>query len=45
MDTPSAFQENFPLNSNFTKIFKESAFEALKTEAILVIIWQIYHSV
>lgn len=44
-DTPFAFQENFILISNYTDKIREAAFEALEEEAILVVAWQIYHSV
>lgn len=44
-DTPFDFQENFSAISNYTDKIREAAFEALEEEAILVVVWPIYHSV
>ena len=44
-DTPYSFQENSDLLSNYTDKLRKTAFEALEEEAILVVVWQIYHSV
>lgn len=43
-DTPFSFQENFDLLSNYTDEIRKAAFEALEEEAVLVVIWQVYHS-
>jgi len=44
-DTPYSFQENSELLSTYTDKLRKTAFEALEEEAILVAVWQIYHSV
>ena len=44
-DTPFDFQENFAAISNYTDEIRKAAFEALDEEAILVVVYQIYHSV
>ena len=44
-DTPFDFQENFASISNYTDKLRNAAFEALEEEAVLVVIWQVYHSV
>lgn len=44
-DTPFDFQENFSAISNYTDELRKSAFEALEEEAILVGVWQVYHSI
>ncbi len=43
-DTPYSFQENSDLLSTYTDELKKAAFEALEEEAILIAVWQIYHS-
>ena len=43
-DTAFDFQENFSALSDYTDKLREAAFEALEEEAILVAVWQIYHS-
>ena len=43
-DTPFDFQENFSKISNYSDKLKQTAFEALEEEAILVVAYQIYHS-
>jgi len=43
-DTPYSFQENSDLLSAYTDELKKAAFEALEEEAILIVVWQIYHS-
>ncbi|MGI8641915.1 MAG: hypothetical protein ACR2MG_18455 [Pyrinomonadaceae bacterium] len=44
-DTPVDFQENFSSISNYTDKLRKAAFEALEEEAVLVVVWQVYHSV
>ena len=44
-DTPYSFHENAELLSNYTDKIRKAAFEALEEEAVLVIVWQVYHSV
>lgn len=44
-DTPFDFQENFSSISDYTDSLRQAAFEALEEEAILVVVWQVYHSV
>lgn len=44
-DTPFEFQENLSSISNYTDELRKAAFEALEEEAILVVVWQVYHSV
>ena len=44
-DTPFDFQENFSAISNYTDELRKAAFEALEEEAILVVAWQVYHSI
>lgn len=44
-DTPFDFQENFSAISNYTDELRKAAFKALEEEAILVVAWQVYHSV
>ena len=43
-DTPVDFQENFSSISNYTDKLRKAAFEALEEEAVLVVVWQVYHS-
>jgi len=43
-DTPFSFQENLELLSNYTDEIRKSAFNALEEEAVLIVIWQVYHS-
>lgn len=43
-DTPFDFQENFSSISNYTDEVRRAAFVALEEEAILVVVWQVYHS-
>jgi hypothetical protein len=44
-DTPFDFQANFSAISDYTDELRKAAFEALEEEAILVVAWQVYHSV
>ncbi len=44
-DTPYSFQDNLELLSNYTDKLRKTAFDALEEEAILVAVWQIYHSI
>ncbi len=44
-DTPFDFQENFSKISDYTDKLKQTAFKSLEEEAILVVAYQIYHSV
>ena len=43
-DTPVDFQENFSAISNYTDELRKAAFEGLEEEAVLVAVWQVYHS-
>lgn len=43
-DTSFNFQENTDALADYTDKLRESAFKALKEEAILVAIWPVYHS-
>ena len=44
-DTPYSFQENVELLSNYTDEIRKAAFVALEEEVVLIVIWQVYHSV
>ena len=44
-DTPFNFQENFSAISDYTDELRKAAFKGLEEEAILVVAWQIYHSI
>ncbi len=44
-DAPINFQENFSAISIYTDELRKAAFEGLNEEAILVVAWQIYHSI
>lgn len=44
-DSPYSFLENEELLSNYTDKLRQTAFEALEEEEILVVAYQIYHSV
>lgn len=44
-DTPYSFHDNSDLLSAYTDELKKAALEALEEEAILIAVWQIYHSV
>ncbi len=44
-DTPYSFEENSDLLSTYSDKIRKAAFEALKEETILVVVWQVYHSV
>ena len=43
-DTPYSFLENEETLSKYTDKLRETAFETLEEEAVLVVAWQIYHS-
>lgn len=43
-DTPYTFEENSELLSTYSDKIRETAFEGLQEEAILVAVWQVYHS-
>lgn len=43
-DTPFDFQENFSAISNYTDELRKAAFKGLEEEAILVAVWQVFHS-
>ena len=43
-DTPFALAENFESISRYTDALREAAFEALTEEAILVVVFQVYHA-
>lgn len=44
-DSPYSFLDNEELLSTYTDKLRKTAFEALEEEAILVAVWQVYHSV
>ncbi len=44
-DTPYSFEENSDLLSTYSDKIRKAAFEALEEEAILFVVWQVYHSV
>lgn len=44
-DTPFDFQENFSAISKYTDSLRQAAFGGLEEEAVLVAVWQIYHSI
>jgi len=44
-DTPYSFEENSDLLSTYSDKIRKAAFEALEEETILVVVWQVYHSV
>ena len=43
-DTPVTLEKNFDLVSRYAAELREAAFEALDEEAILVVVWPVYHS-
>ena len=43
-DTPFSFEESFEAISKYTDQLREAAFKALEEEAILVVVYKIYHS-
>ena len=43
-DTPYGFKENFEIISKYADKLREAAFKALEEEAILVAVYQVYHS-
>jgi hypothetical protein len=43
-DTPFAFDENLDRLSRYADQLREAALEALEEEAILVVVWQVYHA-
>jgi hypothetical protein len=43
-DTPFTFEENFARLSRYADELRGAAFEALEEEAVLVAVFQIYHS-
>jgi hypothetical protein len=44
-DSPYSFDENSDLLSDYTDEIRQTAFEALEEEAVLVVAYQIHHSV
>jgi hypothetical protein len=44
-DTPYSFEENSDLLSTYSDKIRKAAFEALDEEAVLVVVWQVYHSI
>lgn len=44
-DSPYSFSENEKLLSNYTDKLRKTAFETLEEEAMLVVAYQIYHSI
>jgi hypothetical protein len=43
-DTPFAFEENFAQVSRYTDQLRDAAFEALEEEAVLVVVFKVYHA-
>jgi hypothetical protein len=43
-DTPFPLEENLDLVSRYADELRRAAFEALDEEAILVVVWPVYHS-
>jgi hypothetical protein len=43
-DTPYGFKENFEIIAKYTDKLREAAFKALEEEAILVVVYSVYHS-
>ena len=43
-DTPYGFKENFENIAKYTDKLREAAFKALEEEAILVVVYPVYHS-
>lgn len=44
-DTPYSFQENADVLSTYTDEVRKTSSEALEEEVVLVVVWQVYHSV
>jgi hypothetical protein len=43
-DTPFPFDQNFAALSRYADELREAALEALEEEAILVVVWKVYHA-
>ena len=43
-DTPFAFEENFDRLSRYADELRGAAFEALEEEAVLVVVFKVYHA-
>jgi hypothetical protein len=43
-DTPFAFEQHFNRLSAYADNLRQAALEALEEEAILVVVWKVYHS-
>ena len=43
-DTPYGFTENFPIISTYAEKLTAAAYKALEEEAILVVVFPVYHS-
>jgi hypothetical protein len=43
-DTPFLLEENFQALSRYTEDIKAAAFEALSEEAILIVVFRVYHA-
>ena len=43
-DTPYAFDENFEIISKYADKLRVATYEALEEEAILVVVYKVYHS-
>jgi len=43
-DTPFTFQAGFVRLSHYADILRQTAFEALEEEAVLIVVFQVYHS-
>jgi hypothetical protein len=43
-DTPYGFEENFDILSKYSDKLRDAALKALEEEAILVVVYRVYHS-
>jgi hypothetical protein len=44
-DTPYGFNENFEIISKYADKLRQAVFKALEEEAILVVVYKVYHSI
>lgn len=44
-DTPYSFRENEDMLSTYAEKLRNAASDALEEEAVLVVVWQVYHSI
>lgn len=43
-DTPFALEDHFPLISRYADALRAAAHTALQEEAVLVVVWRVYHA-